>query len=192
MSINLVKGQKLDLTKGNSGLNSVIFGLGWDVNRYDGEENFDLDVCAFMTDSTGKVTDEQDFIFYNQPNHPSGSLIYSGDNRTGEGNGDDETIKVNLSKIPGNIQKISFVVTIYDAENRLQNFGMVSNSYIRGIDNDTNTELFKYELDEDFSVETGLIVGELYRRGNEWKFNAVGSGYQGGLSTIANSFGLNI
>lgn len=192
MAVSLVKGQKIDLTKGNAGLNLVKFGLGWDTNRYDGEDSFDLDVCAFLTDDSGKITGEQDFIFYNQPNHPSGGVVYSGDNRTGEGSGDDETIKVDLSKIPGNIQKVSFAVTIYDAETRLQNFGMVSNSYIRGIDESTNSELFKYELDEDFSVETGLIVGELYRRGGEWKFNAVGSGYQGGLAAIANSFGLNL
>ena len=192
MSLSLVKGQKIDLTKGNSGLNLVKFGLGWDINKYDSGDSFDLDVCAFLTDDSGRVTGESDFIYYNQPSHPSNGVIYSGDNRTGDGSGDDETIKVELSKIPANIQKISFAVTIYDAENRLQNFGMVSNSYIRGIDEITNTELFRYDLDEDFSTETGIIVGELYRRGNEWKFNAVGSGYQGGLLAIARNFGLNI
>lgn len=192
MSINLVKGQKIDLTKGNSGLSKVVFGLGWDTNRYDGNVDFDLDVSAFFTDSNGKVTGEYDFVFYGQPQHPSGALIYSGDNQTGQGNGDDETMIVELNKIPSNIEKISFSATIYDAENRLQNFGMVDNSYIRAYDANTNEELFKYELNEDFSLETGIIAGELYRRNSEWKFNAVGSGYQGGLETIARNFGLNI
>lgn len=192
MSINLVKGQKLDLTKGNSGLTKVTFGLGWDINRYDGNASFDLDVSAFLTDSTGKVTQESDFVFYGQPQHPSGAIIYSGDNQTGIGNGDDETMVVDLAKIPSNIEKISFAATIYDGETRLQNFGMVDNSYIRGYDTNTNEELFKYELNEDFSLETGIIAGELYRRNGEWKFNAVGSGYNDGLATIARNFGLNV
>ena len=192
MSISLVKGQKIDLTKGNSGLAKVVFGLGWDINRYDGNTSFDLDVSAFLTDSTGKVTGEPDFVFYGQPQHPSGAIIYSGDNQTGVGNGDDETMIVELNKIPSNIDKISFAATIYDAENRLQNFGMVDNSYIRAYDANTNEELFKYELNEDFSLETGIIAGELYRKNGEWKFNAVGSGYGGGLATIARSFGLTV
>ena len=142
MSISLVKGQKIDLTKGNAGLNKVVFGLGWDTNRYDGNADFDLDVSAFFTDDSGKVTGEQDFVFYGQPQHPSGALIYSGDNRTGVGDGDDETMIVELNKIPSNITKISFSATIYDAENRLQNFGMVDNSYIRAYSAETNEELF--------------------------------------------------
>ena len=192
MSISLVKGQKIDLTKGNAGLNKVVFGLGWDTNRYDGNADFDLDVSAFFTDNSGKVTGEQDFVFYGQPQHPSGALIYSGDNRTGVGDGDDETMIVELNKIPSNITKISFSATIYDAENRLQNFGMVDNSYIRAYNVDTNEELFKYELNEDFSLETGVIAGELYRKNGEWKFNAVGSGYNGGLAAIGRNFGLDL
>ena len=192
MSISLVKGQKVDLTKGNSGLRKVAFGLGWDTNRYDGNSDFDLDVSAFLTDDTGKVTSEKDFVFYGQPQHPSGALIYSGDNRTGEGDGDDETMIVDLNKIPSNITKISFSATIYDADERLQNFGMVDNSYIRAYDVDTNEELFKYELNEDFSLETGIIAGELYRKDNEWRFNAVGSGYENGLAAIGRTFGLDI
>lgn len=141
MSISLVKGQKIDLTKGNAGLRKVVFALGWDLNRYDGDAEFDLDVSAFFTDDSGKVTGEQDFVFYGQPQHPSGSLTYSGDNRTGDGDGDDETMIVELSKIPANISKISFAATIYDAENRLQNFGMVDNSYIRAYDADTNLSM---------------------------------------------------
>lgn len=192
MSLSLVKGQKLQLAKEGSGFTDVTFGLGWDTNKYDGNEKFDLDVGAFFLDQNGKVTGEQDFIFYNQPAHPSGAVTYSGDNQTGDGDGDDETIKVDLMKVPDNINRIAFVVTIYDAENRLQNFGMVSNSYIRAINNATGEEIFKYELDEDFSTETGIIVGELYRRNNEWKFNAVGAGKQGGLVSVARDFGLNL
>lgn len=192
MSISLVKGQKVDLTKGNSGLNNVTFGLGWDTNKYDGNESFDLDVSAFFLDASGKVTKEADFVFYGQPSHPSGALTYSGDNRSGAGNGDDETMKINLSKIPSDINKIVFVATIYDGEARLQNFGMVDNSYIRAFETDTNKELFKYELNEDFSLETGIVAGELYRHNGEWKFAAVGLGYAGGLATIARNFGLDV
>lgn len=192
MSISLVKGQKIDLTKGNAGLNKVVFALGWDTNRYDGDTGFDLDVSAFLTGADGKVTGEQDFVFYGQPQHPSGAIIYSGDNRTGDGNGDDETMAVDLSKIPSNINKISFTATIYDADARLQNFGMVDNSYIRAYVADTGEELFKYELNEDYSTKTGLISGELYRRNDEWKFSAVGDGFDTGLRGIANNFGLNL
>ena len=173
MSISLVKGQKIDLTKGNAGLNKVVFGLGWDTNRYDGNADFDLDVSAFFTDDSGKVTGEQDFVFYGQPQHPSGALIYSGDNRTGVGDGDDETMIVELNKIPSNI-------------------GMVDNSYIRAYNADTNEELFKYELNEDFSLETGVIAGELYRKNGEWKFNAIGSGFQGGLAALCGHFGIEV
>jgi tellurium resistance protein TerD len=192
MSISLVKGQKIDVTKGNSGLVNVAFGLGWDTNKYDGDGDFDLDVSVFLADASGKVTGEHDFIFYNQPTHPSGAVDYSGDNRNGVGDGDDETIKVDLSKIPANISKISFTATIYDAATRLQNFGMVDNSYIRAYNMATNEELFKYELNEDFSLETGIVAGELYRHNGEWKFAAVGAGYAGGLSAIGRNFGLNI
>ena len=192
MSISLVKGQKIDLTKGNVGLVNIAFGIGWDTNKYDGNNDFDLDVSVFLLDASGKVTGEGDFIFYNQPIHSSGAVDYSGDNRNGVGDGDDETIKVNLQKIPGNIAKIAFTATIYEAETRLQNFGMVDNSYIRAYNMDTNEELFKYELNEDFSLETGIVAGELYRHNGEWKFAAVGSGYTGGLSTICRNFGLNI
>ncbi|MBS5083220.1 MAG: TerD family protein [Clostridiales bacterium] len=191
MSISLVKGQKIDLSKGNSGLERVTFGLGWDTNKYDGQENFDLDVSAFLVGENEKVSGEQDFIFYGQPQHPSMALIYSGDNQSGEGEGDDETMEVNLSKIPPNIQKIIFCATIYDAESRLQNFGMVSNSYIRAFDDSTN-ELFNFDLGEDFSTETGVIAGELYRHNGNWKFNAVGSGVVDSLIGICKKFGVNI
>ena len=189
--VNLVKGQKVDLTKGRSGLNKVLFGLGWNVNRYDGESPFDLDVSAFLL-SDGKVTEEKNFVFYGNQSDSSGSVVYSGDNRTGEGNGDDETIHVELSKIPANVDRIAFAVTIYDAQQRCQNFGMVSGSYIRAVDEDSGEELFKYELEEDFSVETGIVAGELYRHGSEWKFSAVGSGFAGGLTALCGGYGMDV
>lgn len=191
MSVNLVKGQKIDLIKGNAGLNKVVFGLGWDTNRYDGNADFDLDVSAFFTDDSGKVTGEQDFVFYGQPQHPSGALIYSGDNRTGVGDGDDETMIVELNKIPSNITKISFSATIYDAENRLQNFGMVGNAYVRVVDEETGEELIRFDLSEDFSTETALVVAEIYKHNGEWKFKAVGSGYNGGLKALCNQYGID-
>lgn len=192
MSISLKKGQKIDLTKGNEGLKKVVFGLGWDVNRYDGNESFDLDASAFLTGADGKVTGQQDFIFYGQTSHPSGAVEHSGDNLTGVGDGDDEAITVDLSKMPAEIEKVSFVVTIYDAETRLQNFGMVENAYIRAYNADTNEELFKFDLGEDFSVETGVVAGELYKKDGEWKFNAVGSGFADGLKGMGTNFGLDI
>lgn len=192
MAINLTKGQKIDLTKGKKKLKRVCFGLGWDMNRYDGNEVFDLDGSTFLLDENGKCARDEDFIFYDQPNHPSGAVKHGGDNRTGVGDGDDETVLVELSKIPSNIEKISFAVTIYDAKNRLQNFGMVENAYIKAYDADTNELLFEYDLDEDFSLETGIIFGELYRRGSDWKFSAIGSGYNGGLAAICSSFGLDV
>lgn len=192
MSVNLVKGQKIDLTKGNPGLQKVKIGCGWDINKYDKNETFDIDASAFLLAENDKVLNDQGFVFYHNSSDPSNSVVYSGDNRTGEGEGDDETIIVDLSKVPNEVKKIVFVVSIYDANNKAQNFGLISNSYIRAIDEDTNAELFKYELDEDFSTETGLIAGELYRRNNDWKFSAVGKAMSGGLSTIAKMYGVDI
>ena len=192
MSVSLSKGQRVDLTKGRPSLKNILVGLGWDINHYDGEADFDLDASVFMTKENGKVGKDEDFIFYGNLEHSSKSVKHMGDNRTGEGDGDDETMIVELNKIPSNITKISFSATIYDAENRLQNFGMVDNSYIRAYNADTNEELFKYELNEDFSLETGVIAGELYRKNGEWKFNAVGSGYNGGLAAIGRNFGLDL
>lgn len=192
MSVSLVKGQRVDLTKGNSGLKKVVFALGWDVNRYDGDSDFDLDVSAFFLDANEKVTSDADFIFYNQPNHASGSVIYSGDNQTGAGSGDDETFTVDLSKVPSNIEKIAFCATIYEGVNRLQNFGMVDNSYIRAYDADTKEELFMCELNEEASLKTGMIAGKLYRKNGEWKFEATKAECDGGLDVIARRFGVNI
>lgn len=192
MAISLQKGQKVDLTKKNPGLTKLLVGLGWDVNKYDGGFDFDLDAAAFLLDESGKVTSEADFVFYNNKSHASGSVVHQGDNLTGEGEGDDEVILVDLSKVPQNIQKIDFTVTIHEADTRKQNFGMVSNSFIRVVDEATGTELLRYDLGEDFSIETAVVVAELYRSGPEWKFNAIGSGFQGGLAALCRNFGINI
>lgn len=192
MPINLSKGQKVDLTKGNPGLDAILAGLGWDTNRYDGGHEFDLDVSIFMTDDQGKVTQDTNFIFYNNTQDAVGSVIYAGDNRTGEGEGDDETSNIILSKVPADVAKIAFTVTIHEAEARSQNFGQVSNAYIRIVDTAKNEELLRYDLGEDYSVETAIVVGELYRHGTEWKFTAVGSGFQGGLESLCRNYGLNI
>lgn len=192
MAIVLKKGQKVDLTKGNAGLDNIFVGLGWDTNKYDGGTDFDLDAAVFCCGSDGKVKDEKDLIFYNNLKHSSGSIEHLGDNKTGEGEGDDEQIKIKLSKIPANIEKIDFTVTIHEAEERKQNFGQVSNSYVRVVNSDNNEELIKYDLGEDFSVETAIVVAELYRNAGEWKFNAVGSGFEGGLAALCKNFGLDV
>lgn len=191
MAVNLTKGQKVDLTKGNPGLSKIVVGLGWDTNKYDGGSDFDLDSAAFLLNADGKVATDADFIFYSNLKHSSGAVEHLGDNLTGEGDGDDEQIKVDLSAVPAAIEKIDFTVTIYDADNRKQNFGQVSNAFIRIVDETNNTELIRYDLGEDFSVETAVIVGELYRNNGEWKFNAIGSGFQGGLSALCQNFGVN-
>jgi tellurium resistance protein TerD len=189
--INLSKGQKIDLTKTNPGLTNVIVGLGWDTNRYSGGEDFDLDSSAFIVDGNGKAFNEKSFIFYNNLQSEEGSVIHTGDNRTGDGDGDDEQMLVKLPLVPSVVQKIVFTVTIHDADQRKQNFGQVSNAFIRIVNEDTNEEVIRYDLGEDFSIETALVVGELYRHGGEWKFNAIGSGFQGGLASLINEFGLN-
>ena len=192
MAISLQKGQKVDLTKGNPNLSKIVVGLGWDTNKYDGGADFDLDAAAFLLGSNGKVIRDEDFVFYNNLKHDSGSVLHMGDNLTGEGEGDDEQIKVDLSKVPSNIEKISFTVTIHEADSRHQNFGQVSNAFIRIVDETTNREIIRHDLGEDFSVETAVVVGELYRRGGEWKFNAIGSGFKGGLAALGRNFGVNV
>lgn len=191
MSINLSKGQKVDLTKGNPSLKSIMVGLGWDVNAFDSGADFDLDASAFLLGASGKCPTEREFIFYGNLEHSSGSVKHMGDNLTGEGDGDDEQIMVNLSTIPDNIEKVAFTVTIYDAEKRRQNFGQVSNAYIRIVDEATNTELIRYDLGEDFSIETAVVVGELYKKDGDWKFNAIGSGFQGGLAALCGHYGID-
>lgn len=189
--INLSKGQKIDLTKTNPGLKNVVVGLGWDTNRYSGGDDFDLDASAFIVDGNGKAFNEKSFIFYNNLQSEEGSVIHTGDNRTGDGDGDDEQLLVKLPLVPSVVQKVVFTVTIHDADERKQNFGQVSNSFIRIVNEDTNEEIVRYDLGEDFSIETALVVGEIYRHNNEWKFNAIGSGFQGGLAALINEFGLN-
>lgn len=191
MAISLSKGQKIDLTKTNPGLNKVLVGLGWDVNKYDGSEAFDLDASAFLLDAQGKAKNEESFIFYGHLKNGNGSVEHLGDNLTGAGDGDDEQIKLTLLDIPADIDKIDVVVTIYEADVRRQNFGQVSNAYIRVVDEASGAELLRYDLGEDYSVETALVVGSFYRNGNDWKFNAVGAGYSGGLAALCNSYGLD-
>ncbi len=192
MGVSLQKGQKVDLTKTNPGLKKVLIGLGWDTNKYDGGSDFDLDSAAFLLGDTGKVNDDGDFIFYNNLKHASNSVVHLGDNLTGQGDGDDEQLKVDLSLVPQSVTKIDFTVTINDAEARKQNFGQVSNAFIRICNEETGEELIRYDLGEDFSIETAVVVAELYRNGSEWKFNAIGSGFQGGLGALCKSFGINI
>ena len=187
MAVCLSKGQKVDLTKGNPGLKKITVGLGWDVNRYDGGYDFDLDASAFLLGANGKVPSDGDFVFYGNASHASEAVVYGGDNRTGEGEGDDEQISVDLTLVPDKIDKIDFTVTIYDADVRRQNFGQVSNAYVRIVDEATGDELIRYDLEEDYSIETALVVGEIYRHNGGWKFNAIGSGYQGGLAALYRS-----
>ena len=191
MPVNLKKGQKVSLTKEAPGLAKVVVGLGWDVNQFDTGGDFDLDAAAFLLGDSGKTAGSGDFVFYGNLKHASGAVVHQGDNLTGVGDGDDEQIKIDLSLVPENISKIAFAVTIYDAEGRRQNFGQVSNAFIRIYDETNGEELLRYDLGEDFSIETAAIFGELYKHGGEWKFNAIGSGYQGGLAAICASYGVD-
>jgi tellurium resistance protein TerD len=192
MPVSLSKGQKVSLTKSNPGLKKIMVGLGWDVNQFDTGGEFDLDAAAFMLGENGKVSKSEDFVFYGNLKDPSGSVQSMGDNRTGEGEGDDEQIKVDLTTVPANVSKIAFTCTIYEAEARRQNFGQVNNAFIRLCNEETGEELVRYDLTEDFSIETAVVLGELYRNGSEWKFNAIGSGYQGGLAALCGSFGVDV
>ena len=192
MAISLAKGQKIDLTKTNPGLSKILIGLGWDTNKYDGGNDFDLDASAFMLGANGKATEDADFVFYNQPKHPSGSVEALGDNRTGAGEGDDEQIKIDLKAVPEKISSIEFTVTIHEADARKQNFGQVENAYIRVMDEANGKELIRYDLGEDFSIETAVVVAKLYRQGTEWKFQAIGSGFSGGLAALGRNYGLDV
>ena len=192
MPIKLSKGQKVDLTKGNPGLKNIMVGLGWDVNAFDTGADFDLDAAAFMLGSNGKCPTDKEFVFYGNLEHPSGAVKHMGDNRTGDGEGDDEEMEIALADVPANVERIAFTVTIYEAEARRQNFGQVSNSYIRLVDEANNVELIHYDLGEDFSIETAVVVGELYRHNGEWKFNAIGSGFQGGLAALCGHYGIEV
>lgn len=191
MAITLQKGGNLSLSKTDPGLNKILIGLGWDARSTDGAE-FDLDASAFLVNSSGKVRSEADFIFYNQSRTQDGSVEHTGDNRTGEGDGDDESLKVNLSLIASDVEKIVVTVTIHDADVRKQNFGQVSNAFIRIVNEESNVEVVRFDLAEDASTEAAMIFGELYRNGTEWKFRAVGQGFNGGLKAMCNEFGINL
>jgi tellurium resistance protein TerD len=190
MSISIAKGGNVSLSKEAPGLTKILIGLGWDARATDGAD-FDLDASAFLLAESGKVRSDADFIFYNQLKSADGSVEHTGDNLTGEGEGDDEAIKVDLSRVPAEIQRIAVAVTIHDADNRRQNFGMVQNAFIRVVNDSDNKEIARYDLSEDYSTETALIFGEVYRHGAEWKFRAVGQGFQGGLAPLARNYGVN-
>lgn len=192
MPVSLQKGQKVSLTKDNPGLSKVVVGLGWDVNQFDTGGDFDLDAAAFLLTDSGKVSKSEDFVFFGNLTHSSGSVQHMGDNLTGAGDGDDEQIVVDLTKVPENITKIAFTVTIYEPEKRHQNFGQINNAFIRIYNEVNGEELLRYDLGEDFSIETAAVFGELYKNGNEWKFNAIGSGYQGGLAALCANFGVDV
>ncbi|OAT33226.1 TerD family protein [Proteus myxofaciens] len=191
MTVSLVKGGNVSLTKEAPTMTVAMIGLGWDARVTDGAE-FDLDASVFMVGEDGKVLSDASFIFFNNKLSACGGVEHQGDNRTGEGDGDDEQVKITLSKIPTDVKKLVFAVTIYEAENRKQNFGMVSNSFMRVYNNDNETEIARFDLSEDASTETAMIFGELYRHGTEWKFKAVGQGFSGGLAALAKQHGVNI
>ncbi len=194
MAVNLSKGQRVSLDKS---VTMARIGLGWDVNRYDGGQDFDLDACVFLLGANGKVLRDEDFIFYNNLNGRDGAVVHSGDNRTGDGEGDDETIFIDFSKVPAEIEKIAVTVTIFDADQKNQNFGQVSNSYVRvskvdSPDDVGGEEVLRFDLVEEFSIETALVVCEIYRYNGDWKFNAVAAGYQGGLEALCRAYGVNV
>jgi tellurium resistance protein TerD len=191
MAISLSKGGNVNLTKEAPGLNKILVGLGWDARVTDGAA-FDLDASAFLVKMDGKVRSDNDFCFYNNKTVADGAVKHAGDNLTGVGEGDDETIKVELAKIPPDLDKIVFAVTIYEGIARKQNFGQVSRAFIRIVNEENGQEIARYDLSEDASIETAMIFGEIYRIGTEWKFKAVGQGYAGGLGALAASFGVNI
>lgn len=191
MAISLSKGGNLSLTKTDPSLSKILIGLGWDERSTDGNA-FDLDASAFLLNSSGKVRSDADFIFYNQLRSAEGSVEHTGDNRSGQGDGDDEVIKVDLSRVPADVDKIVMTVTIHDADARRQNFGQVANAFIRVINEVTNQEVVRFDLAEDYSTETAMIFGELYRHSGEWKFRAVGQGYSGGLGAMCRQFGINL
>lgn len=191
MAVSLSKGGNVSLSKEAPGLKEVIVGLGWDSRATDGAE-FDLDASVFLVGESGKVLNEGSFIFYNNKTSPCGNVVHLGDNRSGAGEGDDEQVTINLAGLATEAKKLAFAVTIHEAESRKQNFGQVSNAFIRVLNKVDNKELARFDLSEDFSVETALIFGEVYRSGEEWKFKAIGQGFAGGLKPVAESYGVNL
>lgn len=190
MAVTLSKGGNVSLAKVDPSLKNVKIGLGWDTRSTDGQD-FDLDASAFLLTDAGKVRGDHDFIFYNNLKSADGSVTHTGDNRTGEGDGDDESLIVKLDRVPQDVTKIVFVVTIHDAATRRQSFGQVANAFIRLVNNDSNVEAARYDLSEDASTETAMLFGELYRHAGEWKFRAVGQGYAGGLASVCAQYGIN-
>jgi tellurium resistance protein TerD len=191
VGVSLSKGGNVSLSKEAPGLTAVIVGLGWDVRSTTGAD-FDLDASAIMCTAAGKVASDGQFVFFNNLKSSDGSVEHQGDNLTGAGEGDDEQIKVNLTAVPADIDKVVFPVSIYDADNRQQNFGQVRNAFIRVVNQSGEAEIARYDLTEDASTETAMVFGELYRNNEEWKFRAVGQGYSAGLSGIARDFGVNV
>ena len=191
MPVSLSKGGNVSLSKEAPGLTNIVIGLGWDTRSTDGSD-FDLDASMFVLKEDNKVRSDSDFIFYNNKTGADGAVEHLGDNLTGEGEGDDEQIKVNLNAVPQDVANLAVGVTIHEAESRRQNFGMVSNAFIRVMNGADNSEIARYDLSEDASTETAMVFGEVYRRGNEWKFKAVGQGFQGGLGPLARNYGVNV
>lgn len=189
--ISLSKGQKIDLSKSAPALKRAMIGLGWDANDRVGAD-FDLDASCFLLDGNGRASGVQDFIFYNNLVGGNGSVQHQGDNLTGDGDGDDEQILIEFDRVPANIQKIAIAITIFEADSRKQNFGMVRNAFARVVDNDTGREMIHFDLGEDFSTETAIIAVEFYRYNGSWKMSAVAQGYAGGLAALARSYGLNV
>ena len=191
MAISLTKGGNVSLTKEAPGITKTTVGLGWNPRVTDGQA-FDLDAIAILVTESGKVRADNDFIFFNNLKSSDGSVVHNGDNRTGEGAGDDETLSIDLSKVPADVAKVIFAVTIYDGQGRNQNFGQVANAYIRVCNDAGGSEIARYDLSEDSSTETAMIFGELYKNGSEWKFRAIGQGFAGGLGPLAASFGVAV
>ncbi|WP_294089011.1 TerD family protein [uncultured Actinobacillus sp.] len=191
MAISLAKGQNVSLSKTDPSLKNVLVGLGWDARSTDGQD-FDLDASIFMAAENGKVPSDSYFIFYNQTRSPCGGVEHTGDNLTGNGDGDDESVLVKLDQVQSNIKSLFITVTIHEAEARRQNFGQVSNAFVRLVNNDTNEEVVRFDLSEDYSTETAMVFGEIYRHNGEWKFRAIGQGYSGGLFALCQQYGVNV
>ena len=191
MAVSLSKGQNVSLSKTDPLLKHILIGLGWDARSSDGQD-FDLDASVFMTADNGKVPSDDYFVFYNQLKSPCGSVQHTGDNLTGDGDGDDESVIVELEKMPANIKSLFVTVTIHDAETRRQNFGQVSNAFVRLVNHETGQEVLRFDLSEDYSTETAMVFGEVYRHNGDWKFRAIGQGYTGGLLALCNQYGVNV
>ena len=191
MAISLNKGGNLSLSKTDPTLVRILIGLGWDERATDGA-SFDLDASAFLLTASGKVRGDHDFIFYNQLKSQDGSVEHTGDNRSGQGDGDDESLLVDLSKVSPEVEKIAITVTIHDAQSRGQNFGQIANAFIRVVNQDSGVEIVRFDLAEDYSTETAMVFGEVYRHNGEWKFRAVGQGYAGGLAAMCQQYGIQV